>query len=1098
MKKHAKMKLFAFVALLFFFSVPHAFAQKNSVTINLKNASLKEVLNVIEKQTTYRFSYRDVVIDSVKNITISKKGASVSAVLDEALAGRALQYRIVSAKSIVISEKRAQPAPPANSGQKQVSGMVVDDYGDPVIGANVVEQGTTNGVSTDANGLFSLSVSGNAVLQVSYIGYITREIAVGNQTTLNILLMEDLQALDEVVVVGYGTMKKQDLTGSVIKADLNAVKDAPNTSIVQAMHGTVAGMQISQTNSAGQDPTIGVRGQNTINGSSSPLIVLDGIIYIGRISDINPSDIESIDILKDASSKAVYGAKAANGVLIITSKNGKREQAPKISYSSNWAFSNPTVNNRPLNREEWLQKVRDIEYESAYTKESGYLTLNPDWDFTQTQMNVAQRNGIANGTDYDWWENSTQTGHLFTNVVNINGGSESVSYFLSGSWTDQQSLIKNDKYKRTTFRMNMDVQATSWLKIGTNTFLSFLDFSGDSPSMGSIARMPPVVAPKDENGNWEVNPNGSLLTNPFFNYLSEDSDKRHQVNTTVYGLVSIPWVKGLTYRLNYNYTLDATNQYNYNQYEASLEGEASKIHENYSFWLVDNIVNYTNLFGKHSVNATLVYGANRNTADRTTARGEQYTSTATGYNNLSQAIIQRIGSSAWEESNLYQMARLSYGYDSKYLLTSTLRRDGFSGFAADHKFGLFPSVGLGWVISRESFMEKAKFVDNLKVRASFGVTGNQTSRYSSLAKVSLGGSYNYIFGDGSSTALGSNVSSMANNDLKWETTAEYNVGVDFSFLKERITGSVDFYRANTKDLLWDVVIPSMTGFGSVRSNVGELQNTGLEVVIGVSPFKTKDFQWNLNFNFATNKNKIVSLLGLDSDGDGKEDDLVASNLFIGESISTIYGFEIEDIWQLEDKENGTIMEGFYPGTYKLKDQNGDGEITAAEDRVILGHYEPAYYMGIANEFSYKNFDLRFFINLVQGGKKRYRGYNVKPNYLGNSIGNAENQSWINAYDYWSPSNPNATFAIAWVSPKVDADIIQDRSFVRLQDVSLSYTLEKKWINKIGLNDLRLFVSGQNLLTFTKWDGWDPEIGLGATSTDNPVMRTFAFGIDVTF
>ena len=590
--------------------------------------------------------------------------------------------------------------------QHEVKGKIVDaGTGESLVGVNItVKNESSVGTISDLDGNYSLRVSKSATLVFSYIGYLSQEIPVDGETQINVSLIEDSKTLSEVVVVGYGTMKKSDLTGSVVKADLNAMKDAPNTSIMQSLHGSVAGLQIGQINSAGEDPSIEVRGQTTINGSTSPLIILDGIIYGGRISDINPSDIESIDILKDASSKAVYGAKAANGVLMITSKQGRKAQKPKISYSGNWSFSNPTVNYRPLNREEWMQKVRDIEYESAYTKESGYLSPNPNWDFSKTQLNVQQLDGIENGTDFSWWDEAMQTGQLFTNVVNVNGGSEHVSYFLSGSWTNQRGVVKNDKYKRTTFRANIDVQTTSWLKIGTNTFFSVLDYSGKSPNMDALIRMPSVTAPKDENDEWITNPSGSLTLNPFLNYLAEDADKRHQINTTVYGLISIPWVKGLTYRLNYNYTLDAKNANNYNKYEASQQGEASKQHENSSTWLLDNIVNYNGSFGKHGVSATFVYGANRQTYDKTLARGQQYTSGVTGYNDLGQAIIQKISSSAYKESNLYQMLRASYNYNSKYLLTATLRRDGFSGFAENHKFGLFPSVGI-YGAQNETYIE---------------------------------------------------------------------------------------------------------------------------------------------------------------------------------------------------------------------------------------------------------------------------------------------------------------------------------------------------------------------------------------------------------
>ncbi len=978
---------------------------------------------------------------------------------------------------------------------KTAKGTIVDAEGTPLIGAGVLVKGTTNGAIADENGNFVIEgVAAGTVLEISHIGYLSQDL-VWQGTPLSVVLADDTEQLDQVVVIGYGTMKKSDLTGAVEKADLTAVKTAPNSNVLQALQGNVAGLNIGQTNTAGAEPSIEVRGQITIGGSTDPLIVLDGIVYNGNIGDINPTDIESIDILKDASSKAVYGAKAANGVMMITTKAGNRERAPKITYSSNWSWSNPTVNIRPLNREEWMKKARDVDWRNAYTAESGYLEENPDWSWTSTGMNAVVYEGIENGVDYDWWGNATQTGHLHTNTVSVNGGSKTVSYFISGGYTDQAGIIKNDDYTRTTLRTNIDIDVTSWLTVGTNNFLSFSDYSGDCPSISTVARMPAVVVPKDENGNWIVNPSGSNLVNPYLNAEAIDSNKRSQINSTVYALVEVPWVKGLTYRLNYNFTKSVTLHNAFNQYDSGQTGAAYKQTNNTDYWLFDNIVNYTRSFGKNNVNATFVYGMNRRAYDTTKASGTQYANFSLGYNDLAQAVIQTIDSSAWEEANLYQMFRIAYNYDSKYLLTATMRRDGFSGFAANHKFGYFPSVGLGWVISKEEWMKDVKNLDNLKLRASYGVTGNQTSRYSSLAKVGvLDG---YVYGDGGSTATGSYVSAMANNDLKWETTAEFNVGVDYSFFGNRLMGSIDLYNAKTTDLLWDVSLPSMTGYGSVKSNVGELNNKGLEISLQAVPVETKDFGWTINTTFSTNKNKIVSLLG-DTDGDGVEDDLISDGLFIGQSLGAIYDYEIEGIWQIEDEENGLIPDGHYVGGYKIKDQNNDGVISPEEDRVILGTTDPAFRLGIRNTFTYKGLDFSFFLNIINGGKNGYLAKNEKANFVSGSYGNATNQNFWNCYDYWSPSNTDATFANAWDKPAVEADIYQSRSFVRLQDISLGYTFNDTILKRAKINAFRLFVSAKNLLTFTKWDGWDPEMALGVNDFENPVMKTFAFGAEITF
>lgn len=983
--------------------------------------------------------------------------------------------------------------------QRAVTGKIVDaTSGEPLIGVTVsVKNQKGVGTTSDIEGSYSIKVAENGTLMFSYVGYEAQEIPVNGRSEINVAMHEDTMTLNEVVVVGYGTMRKSDVTGSIVKADLNIMKDSPNTSAIQSLHGTVAGLEVGQVNRAGGDPSMQLRGQSTINGNSDLLIVLDGVIYNGSMSDINPADISSIEILKDASSKAVYGAKASNGVIMVSTRSGKTASAPRVSYSSNWSFSNPTKNIRPLNREEYLMKVRDVNYEKAFTQASGYTVMNPDWDFSGTQLTPELMDGIANGTNYDWWDDIKRTGHLFTNNVAVEGGTNTVSYFLSGSFTDQGAVIKNDNFKRTSFRTNVDVKLTSWLKVGTNTFISYTDYSGESPLLGSLMKMPNVVAPMDEDGNWIVNPTGKQTKNPYLAYQSDDVDKRQQVNTSVYGIVDFPFLKGLSYRINYNYTSNSTRQYNYNSYEASEKGEASKKYGNTNYWLLDNILSYSNNFGDHHVDGTLVYGCNRRYGDGTTALGQQIASSATGYNDLESAIIQKISSSAWRESNIYMMARGAYNYHGRYYVTATIRRDGFSGFAENYKFGYFPSFGIGWRISDEPFMHRLSWLDNLKIRASYGVTGNQTDRYSSLAKMILGGNYSYVYGDGGTPALGANVATMGNSNLKWETTHEWNVGLDFAVLDNRLTGSIDYYNSTTKNLLWATVIPSTNGFTAVLGNVGRLRNSGVEIVLNAMPIKTRDFEWNIGVNFSANRNKIVSLLGEDKDGDGKEDDLVASGLFIGQPIGTIYDYEIEGIWQLADAENGTIMNGYYPGTYKIKDQDNSGDITAENDRVILGHREPAFTMGIKNTLKYKGFDLSFFINIVNGGKNGYMAYNKRPDYIGNSAGNAENNNWYNSYDYWSPRNPDAKYATTWASPAIDAERVQKRSFVRLQDLSLGYTFDFKALRSVGIDNLRLFVSGQNLLTSSKWDGWDPEAGLGISpNSAYPVMRSYSFGINI--
>ncbi|WP_020530292.1 SusC/RagA family TonB-linked outer membrane protein [Flexithrix dorotheae] len=974
----------------------------------------------------------------------------------------------------------------------RISGVVNDENGTPLPGVSILIKGTSNGTTTDLDGNYLISVPPASTLIFSYIGYVSQEIVVENQSQINVDLVPDAEQLDEIVVVGYGTQKKTDLTGSVASADLQAFKEAPNGNILQSLQGSVPGVAIGQVNQAGQEPNINIRGNSTINGNQSSLIVLDGIIYRGRIGDINPADIKSVDILKDPSSKAIYGAQASNGVILITTNGGKVARKPTINYSGSYAFQSPTNDATLLNRDQVLQKVKNIEYENAFLAPD-YTQPNPDWDYSQSELLPALLDGIDKGTDYDWWGALTGPGHFTDHVVSISGGTDATQYYISGGYTDQKGIMMNDNYQRTSLRINVQTDVTDWLTIGANTFGAFTDFSGQNPNLSTLGRTSPLVTPYDENGDFIVNHLGDNIVNPFLDAQADDRELVNNIMGNFFGILKIPGVEGFSYRVNFSNNIRWGSHAYSNVYDAGLTGAASKTHETTKDVLLDNIFNYTRDFNDHSLTATFVYGFNKINYDRTQATGENIPNLSLSYNSLEQAIIQRIGSGAWEEALLYQMGRISYDYKNRYLLTATLRRDGFSGFSKNNKFGLFPSVGLGWVLSEEGFFNSEK-IDFLKVRASYGENGNQTSRYSSLASVSAGGSSRYVFGDGSPTAPGQSVASLANNDLTWETTVGFNFGLDFDLFNDRISGNIEYYNSTTNDLLWNQVLPQITGFSEIRTNLGEVKNRGWEFSLLTKPVQTSDFTWGLNFMFWSNKNEIVSLLGEDKDGDGMEDDLVASGLFIGESIGTIYSYEVDGVWTIGDD----IPEGYFPGSYRLVDQNGDGEIDATNDRKILGRTEPAYRFGIQNTLQYKGFTLKFFINSVQGGKNSYLAAN-HTNGIAGTTGTAQNTNWFTFYDYWSPSNPGAKYSNPWVPAQIRPARYFQRSFVRLQDISLAYQLDNEIAQKVGFQNAKVFVSGKNLFTSTKWDGWDPETGQGiGNSGAFPVLKSISMGIDLSF
>ena len=974
-----------------------------------------------------------------------------------------------------------------------VGGRVTDETGQTLPGVSVVLKGTTTGTTTDTDGQYKLTAQPANTLIFSFVGYGTKEILVGNQTTINTVLKPDDKTLNEVVVVGYGTQQRKDLTGAIASANLVAFKEAPNVSILQSLKGSLPGLTIGQTNQAGQEAAINIRGTSTLNGNTAPLIIVDGLIYNGRLSDINPADVASVDVLKDPSSKAIYGSQAANGVILVTTKTGRASTKPTITYSGNYAVSSPTVNAKLLRRDAFLEKIRDINYLKAFTKESGYTQPDPAWTFTNSELFPISVAGVAAGNDYDWYGDLTQNGSIQSHNVSISGGSEKTNYFMSGGYTKEKGFIKNDDYARYTVRINVDTEVTKWLTIGANTSGAFTNFFKDSPDLNSIVGTNPLVLPRDADGNYIVNPIGDFQVNPF---LSAENDRYEVQNRLVgnfYGIVRIPSVPGFSYRVNFGNNLKFFKNYTSSIYGAGRTGSAAKNDATQYDQTLDNILNYTHSFGKHNINATAVYGYNTSQFNRTVASGTGFSDLNLSYNSLQQAEIQKISSEAWKEVLLYQLASVSYNYGSKYLIKATVRRDGFSGFSANNKTGIFPSLGVGWVISEEKFF-KVPGIDFLKIRGSYGENGNKVARYSSLAQVAAVDASKYVFGDGGLTAIGRSVSTLGNSDLKWERTRGINIGLDFAILNNRIDGNIEYYNSNTKDLLWQKTLPQTSGFASVFTNLGQINNTGFEFLLHGQPVRTKNLSWDVTVNFARNRNKVVTILGEDNNNDGVEDDLIASGLFIGKPIGTIYDYKVQGIYQLADEKSA----GFLAGTYRIEDVNKDGKITAADDRQILGNTEPAYSFGVQNTVSYGQFTLRAFINSIQGGKNSYLSPNFPAGNYGTS-GNATNSNWFDFTDFWSSRNPGGRYPNPWLSTPAGGREYVQRNFVRLQDISLSYSLTNQIAKKIGATNCKVFVSGKNLLTFTKWQGWDPEVGLGVSSVNAfPVMKSYSLGLDITF
>jgi TonB-dependent starch-binding outer membrane protein SusC len=991
---------------------------------------------------------------------------------------------------------------PAFGQQSSVSGTVTDESGQPLPGVTVVFKGTTHGTVTNGDGEFSLTIPDDAEnLQFSFVGMKTQEVEIGNQSTINVTMEVDAIGIEEVVAIGYGTMRKSDLTGSVERVNVEEMNELPNVSVIQAMQGTVSGLNVGAVDQAGENPSITIRGQNTLSSSSganAPLIVVDGTIYRGSIIDLNTADIESVDILKDASSTAIYGSQASNGVMIITTKQGKTPGKPTINYSGSYAFDVPSNKIVPMQREEYDEFFPDVFWANGSRLEPDYLEPNPEFSVLPFLKSTHLVRGYNEGVDTDWYGAFTGNGSKNSHNLSIQGRTDQLNYYVSGGITDVEGYIKNEDYARYSYRVNIETEIVDWLNVGLQSFLTSSDYSGVSPSYKFIFSLQPYAPAKDEEGNYIKLPDGGWL-NPYLEIQQDDSDKRLNLFANLYAEIQLP-IKGLEYKMNYSQNYRTINHDRFNPYGADFQGDGYK-NSNINYdWTVDNILTYINTFNEvHNINATLVYGVEKRNFSHTNSYAQNFVNNTLGYHKLEAGdpTLFSINTGAGEEQSLYSMARVLYNYNNRYLITGTIRRDGFSGFGTNRKIGVFPSVALGWVASEEDFFQdNLGWLNYFKLRGSYGSTGRRgLGRYDTKAVVSAGPYY--IYGDGGSSATGQWLSSLANDELGWETTTGINFGLDFNMFNSLLYGNIEYYNNNTRDVLYPIQLPQMTGFGSINTNIGEVANHGLEFTLNSQIVNTTNLTWTAGVNFSRNRNEIVSILGFDNDGDGKEDDLVANQLFIGEPTDVVYDYVIEGIWQIADQEAERIPEGFQVGQYKVADLNDDGVISASDDKKNLGYRDPSYRLGISNTINFKQFRLYAFIHSIQGGKDYYYG-NDDPfidKYDPLTYQNVPSGAW----DYWMPENPDARFRRLDLPSAYHPNRYLQRNFIRLQDVSLSYSFGQNLLNDFNIQTLRVFISGKNLATITNWRGWDPETGVGFTFTQGrPVMKSYSIGLNVEF
>ncbi|MDF9796253.1 TonB-linked SusC/RagA family outer membrane protein [Catalinimonas alkaloidigena] len=988
-----------------------------------------------------------------------------------------------------------------------ISGQVTDgESGEPLPGVNILAKGTTKGTITDGGGNYRLTVNDDVKLLVfSSIGYLSEEVEINGRSTINLSLMPDIQSLSEVVVIGYGAQRKKDLTGAVSSVNEEVIQERPATSVVQSLQGAVAGLNVGQVNAAGEEPTLSIRGRTSISGSQDPLIVLDGAIFRGKLIDINPNDIQSIDVLKDASSTAIYGSQAANGVIIITTKKGAGREGLTVNFSMYYSLMEPTKKFIPESPNQLKDRVTSAYFMDSRTAASGYLDPNPDFDVTSTSRTTDIARAYAENIVTDWYGITTNKNLNAQNYdFSIANRNSQGGYYLSAGYTQQDGYMVNEDYNRFNTRINIDHDLTDWLEIGVQSFLTSSDYSGQEvPPSNRYLYMLYAPAYEADGVTLLQNPRGvgTNIYNPLLLMQSEDLDKRLNLFGSAYADFKIPFIQGLSFKSRFNVNSIRNSQYYYQPYANNFLAEGQKYEEIGDNWVNDNILTYNRIFNnKHNINATIAYGREKRRFNATTATASNFISDALGYNRLQagSADLQSVETFAWEETNLYQLNRLFYGYDDRYLLTFTVRTDGFSGFGEDYKYGTFPSASFAWVLSEESFFkDRFEFIDNLKIRGSYGANGNRTvGRYATLSRVA--GGFDYINGDDVPVYTQGNAT-LANPDLKWETTIGYNIGLDFSLFNAKVSGSINYYNTNTEDLLYDVDIPGITRFETIADNLGKLHNEGMEVNVSTQNINKSNFRWSTDLNFSYNRNELRELLGFDNDGDGEEDDLISEGLFIGESLDAIYALETDgEIWQIDEEIPNTAD----IGSYKITDTNGDGQITL-DDRVILGNALPAFRWSMNNRFTYRNWSLSVFINSAMGNDNYYLGRDA---LVGTGFNGLNDMLWDNTtfpqgLDFWLPENPNARYQRLGVSVPnaLNAARYIDRSFVRLQNVTLSYSLGQNVLDKLfDIENIRLFVSGRNLQTWTKWPGWDPETGEGITIGGRPVLRYYTFGLDVRF
>lgn len=1007
-----------------------------------------------------------------------------------------------------------------------VKGKVLAESGEALPGATITIETNSNSqknsLTADASGAFTLtglSASGKYNLVFEHVGYQAEtlrnySVLQGENNVLLIRMKSVNKNMDEVVVVGYGTSKKKDLTGSITRVNAARYATQASTNLSEFFTGTVAGLSANQGTTAGGGGELEIRGANSILASNSPLIVLDGVIYNGSMGDINPADVETIDILKDASAAAVYGSQSANGVIIITTKKGKKE-LPTIGLSVSAGYTEAARDYKPFGPGAYLQYRKDLfdivkpqqkyYYNSPFTlpgdvsrEQWRAYSNNPNANDTVEWLNRLNLNNVEiqnyrSGQTIDWYRKVMQRGLRQNYDLNFSGGGNSINYYFSTGYTKNVGIVKGDEIKVLRTRVNLDAKIADFIHTGVNAQFSSTDNGAVPVNASGIEWLSPYGSMFNDDGSLKLNPqDDAVFRNPFLdNYYKKELNRTNALFATLYTEIKLPF--GFSYRISFQNRLSNTKNYQFwpsNTVTGGIthiNGYGSRQDDNLYEWMVDQILRWTKTFGQHSFDATFLSNAEKLLSWSSVQTNENFQpSQNLNWHGLQFGSNPTINNDDLKRTGDALMARVNYSFADRYLLTASLRRDGFSAFGQLHPRAYFPAAAFAWRISQEPFF-KVDWIDQLKLRSSWGVNGNRSvGTYAALANLDRN-----VYFDGTQVVTGVTNTSLANPNLKWEQTTSMNAGFDLTILKNRVNITADVYRSTTNDLLLNRQLPVIMGYQSVTTNLGEVSNKGLELTVSGIAIERDHLKWESSLNFSLNRNKIEKLWGdyIDVVENGKtirkEVPDYANNWFPGQAIDRIWSYDIIGIWQ-KDQAAAARKYGLSPGDFRARDVNGDSAYRQFDDKVFLGWKNPRYQLGWRNDFTiFKNISCSFFLRADLGHKGRRADFN-------HTSSNTYDRSNTWALPYWSLENPSDRYPrlnVNYNAYEGGIALYEPASFIRMQDVSVGYSFSSKTLQQVKLKQLKLFVSARNLFVITKWTGWDPE------SLNSPMPRTCTIGLN---